>query len=62
VAHEKFISDATTLTDDETALFTLVDAKLGERARARRAGYVPADSNTPDERRGLKQFVTWRTS
>ena len=57
-AHAKFIDDATKLTDSDIAQIAIVDPKLGERARARRAGYVPADADTPEERKLMETPLT----
>jgi hypothetical protein len=57
-AHKKFLDDATTLTDDDLAQFAIVDPKLAERARAKRAGFVKAE--TDDDRRDLARPATMR--
>ena len=59
-AHHKFLDDATTLTDDDLAQLALVDPIFAERARAKRAGFVEADTRTDDEKRLLKAPVTYR--
>lgn len=43
-AHKRFLADAKTVTDDDLALFALVNPEFAERARAMRAGFVPAES------------------
>ena len=41
-AHDRFLTDATRLTDEDVAQLALVDADLADRARAKRAGFVEA--------------------
>ena len=43
-AQTKFIADAKTLTDADLEQFAIVDPALAERARARRQGFVPAET------------------
>jgi hypothetical protein len=57
-AHTKFIEAPATLTDADLEQFTVVDPKLAERARARRAGYVK--SETDEERKTFAQPATMR--
>jgi hypothetical protein len=57
-AQQKFIDDPKTLTDADLEQFAIVEPKLAERARAKRAGYVQAESE--DERQLLAQPATLR--
>lgn len=43
LAHQRFLTAAKQLTDDDLAQFAIVDPKFAERARAKRAGFVEAD-------------------
>lgn len=56
-AHDRFLNNPTGLTDDDLTLLQLVDPKLSEKARARRAGYVEAQSD--EDRRLAKQQFTF---
>ena len=58
-AHVKFLTDAKTLSDDDLELFAIVDPKLADRARARRAGFVEADTDTDAEKKFLAKAVTY---
>lgn len=57
-AHERFIIEPKALTDDDLAQLTLIDARLGERARARRAGFVDAEDATEDAATNRKTAMT----
>lgn len=64
-AHGRYLTDAKTLTDADLELFTLVDAKFAERARAKRAGFVEAEKAEttkafakPLTRKDLSAFMT----
>jgi BMFP domain-containing protein YqiC len=58
-AHRKFVDDAKTLSDEDLEQFQIVDPKLAERARARRAGFV--ESETEDEHKAFAQPATMRS-
>jgi hypothetical protein len=55
-AHGRYLTDAKTLTDEDLEQFAIVDPKLAERARAKRAGYVR--QRTEAERKELKVPLT----
>ena len=57
-AHTKFLSDPTSLTDADIEQFDIVSPKLGERARAKRQNFVPAE--TEAERKLLNRPATQR--
>jgi hypothetical protein len=57
-AHHKFLTDAKTLTDADLEQFAVIDPKLADRARAKRAGFVEAFECTDAEKRALSQTVT----
>jgi hypothetical protein len=57
IAHRKFLEHEA-LTDDDIAQFEILSRNLAERARARRAGFVP--SETADERTLLNKAATKR--
>ena len=38
-AHQRYLDDPKTTTDEDIELFTLVSPPFGERARAKRAGF-----------------------
>ena len=57
-ALQRFLIEPTTLTDDDLAQFAVVDVHLAERARAKRAGFVEAE--TEAERNALARPATWR--
>jgi hypothetical protein len=42
-AHQKYFDDPKTLDDFDIAQFEIIDPKLAERARAKRAGFVEAE-------------------
>jgi len=58
-AHQKFFTDAKTLTDDDLAQLATSDPELAEKARAKRSGFVP--SETDAERQRLAKTVTQRS-
>ena len=59
-AHTKFLDDAKSLTDKDLAQFAIVDPTLAERARARRAGYVEADTDTDAEKNLLAKVPNYK--
>jgi hypothetical protein len=57
-AHTKFIGAPATLTDADLEQFAIVDPKLAERARAKRAGFV--EGRNDDDRKTLARPATMR--
>ena len=58
-AHQRFLTDVNNLTDDDLEQFAIVDPKLAERARARRAGFVEATRTPTPRRSSLAKTVTY---
>jgi hypothetical protein len=54
----KFTEDPASLTDSDIEQFAIVNPKIADRARARRQGFVPAE--TEMERKALDRPVTRR--
>jgi hypothetical protein len=57
-AHQRFLTDAKSLTDDDLAQFAVVDPKLAERARAKRAGFVEAAEDGAATPRQFAKSIT----